>query len=254
VLTARQTTYFRTQRLAVWIGGPLEVVTLLIGWVVLMRMVPWPPMTDSAHQIARIYITRRNGIMFGTILAGMGGGLMTLWLAVLCLHIRRSEGRWGPLSLAELLFAAAIPLEFLVPATTQLIAAYEAGRLPAPFIKLMHDLSVTFWFQPDYTFIPELLLMAYAVYTSTGENRVFPRWLGHLSFVAGLAFIAPMFSNFVMKGALAFNGVLGYWIPVAAFAVWVIAVTVALLQAINQEEAEALADANTLDGATLVPA
>jgi hypothetical protein len=41
-------------------------------------------------------------------------------------------------------------------------------------------------------------------------------------------------------GPLAWNGVIGFWVPVVAFFIWIVAVAVVLLRAIDREPADSL--------------
>jgi hypothetical protein len=46
---------------------------------------------------------------------------------------------------------------------------------------------------------------------------------------------------FFHDGPLAWNGVIGFWVPVVAFFIWIVAVAVVVMRAIDRELANSLA-------------
>jgi hypothetical protein len=86
------------------------------------------------------------------------------------------------------------------------------------------------------TGVVELAVIGVAILGDGGENRVFPRWGSALNFLTALAFVGGALSIFFTTGPFAWNGVVGYWIPVFAFAFWILGMTFLLLRAVNRQE------------------
>ena len=53
------------------------------------------------------------------------------------------------------------------------------------------------------------------------DEAIWPRWVGWLAALAGCAYALRVGTLFTVEGAFAADGVLGLWVPVAAFASWI---------------------------------
>lgn len=80
----------------------------------------------------------------------------------------------------------------------------------------------------------ELLAMAGAAFAVVGmlascaALAVWPRWVGRLAAVAAVAYALRVGTLFTTEGAFAADGLLGFWVPVVAFASWLFVASVVL--------------------------
>ena len=79
--------------------------------------------------------------------------------------------------------------------------------------------------------------MGVAIFTDSDESPIFPRWAAWLSvWVATLSI--PGGAMILFKtGPLAFNGLLAIWVPLGVFFIWIVAMTVLVIKAINRSPA-----------------
>ncbi|MCW2550998.1 MAG: hypothetical protein JWR78_779 [Mycobacterium sp.] len=84
------------------------------------------------------------------------------------------------------------------------------------------------------TLVVQAVVLTTASFLDRTEPATFPRWFGYLNAWYALPGGAVMVFN---DGPLAWNGVFAYWIPLVAFSVWMIAVTVVMLQSIGAQQA-----------------
>ena len=80
------------------------------------------------------------------------------------------------------------------------------------------------------------LLLTIASFVDRTEPGTFPRWFGYLNAWYALLALPGGAVMIFNDGPLAWNGVFAFWIPLVAFSVWMIAVTVVLLQSIKAEQ------------------
>jgi hypothetical protein len=82
----------------------------------------------------------------------------------------------------------------------------------------------------------ELIAMAAAAFAVVGllascaTLAIWPRWVSRLAAVTALAYALRVGTVFSTEGAFAADGVLGFWVPVVAFASWLFAASVVLTQ------------------------
>jgi hypothetical protein len=68
---------------------------------------------------------------------------------------------------------------------------------------------------------------------------VFPRWYGYLSLWCTLIWVSGGLTMFFKSGVFAWNGLISWWAVAISYAIWVVALTVALLRsAIPHQERE----------------
>jgi hypothetical protein len=68
------------------------------------------------------------------------------------------------------------------------------------------------------------------------DGAVWPRWLGWLAALTAVAYSLRVGTLFVTEGAVAADGVLGFWVPVAAFAGWILIASVELTLDLRKNE------------------
>jgi hypothetical protein len=68
-----------------------------------------------------------------------------------------------------------------------------------------------------------------------GEVREFPRWVGYLSLLTAFLFVLAGAALFFKEGGYAYNGLLGMYLPLAIFFVWVEGVTWAMTAKLRAE-------------------
>lgn len=237
---------FNIQRACVWLGGPLALLGMAIGQLGLARFVPPPSPAHSAERIAAIYASRSGWIMAGAILTCFMAALWAPFTVVLSRHLKRMEGEGGILSATQLVLGTILILEFFVPLTIMIVAAFRPD-LPASTIQMLNDMAQIFWVGLTYSLVLEVFVIGLAVLRDSHETPIFPRWVGYLNLVFGTLWVASPFLAFFKQGPLAWNGLLLWWVALAIYVIWIGVMTFAMLKAIDSEESEAIAR-NGADG------
>jgi len=235
----------RSQIAILWWAIAFMVVWAL-AFLFLLHMVPPPPATDSAEQVAHWYQNRSTSIKIGATLSGLTSAFMLpFWAVVACQIWRQEKGPpiWTIVSAAAgtmmSLFITFCPIFWGVAAFTP----YRAPEITA----IMHQLGVLAFVTTDQ-FSP-FCWAAVAVVCfipQPAPHSPFPRWLGYLSIWTALIFEAGAAAFNFNKGPLAWNGLLVYWAPLVFFGVWLIVMCPLLFKNLKLQ----LRDAQAAEAAT----
>jgi hypothetical protein len=216
------------------------IVILLVGIWPIAGLLPVPSPNYSAQQIADFYRTDTVRLRVGLFVMLIG----VFSYGPLCVAISRRMRRMSPRqsALASVQLSAAtvgwvfLFLPFLIMSAT----AYRPQRAPE-ITQGMNDIA---WFVLVMDFVPfcvQYLAIAIAVFADRSPVPVFPRWVAYLNLWVVVLFIPTGVITFFKTGPLTYGGILGFYIPLAVFAVWLVAMPYAVtrhLQREAQEEAD----------------
>jgi hypothetical protein len=212
------TTDARNLRLLTW-TGPVGIIVVLIGWMVLAGFLPPPSPAMSSAQFAAMWTEHAELKRLGMVICVWGGVLYVPFTVAVGFMLRRGESAARILSTTQMalgtLGAVFFSLNFLVLAT----AAYRS-ELPGDATQTLTDLGFIMTFSPVAPFTFQYALIGLAILQDPGERPVFPRWVGYLNFWVALLLIPACAIPFFKTGIMAWNGILAFWIPVAVFVAW----------------------------------
>jgi hypothetical protein len=235
----------RSQLLCLWCA-PLVVLTLAVGWALLAQFFPPHDPTWTAQKVAAVYAAHRGGIRVGMVLAMVSGVFFAFWSAVVIVQVKRIEGRFAVMAYVQTLCAAAGLVFFMVPPMIWTAAAFRESQDPG-VVRALNDLGWMLYMLGIVPFLGWCLAFAIAVLSDTGDDHVFPRWVGYLSIWAAVGMVPTLFVGCFKTGPLAWNGLLAFYVSVAAFFTWFCALTVVLFKVVKGQ-ARAAAAAHVADG------
>jgi hypothetical protein len=164
--------------------------------------------------------------------------------------MKRIEGRHTPLTYTQLGLGVLLPIEFIVPIYFWQAAAYRPER-SAESIQMLNDLGWLPFAGLVFTIVLQAVVLGVAVLSDKRNEPIFPRWFGYFSICSALLFCPAALNVFVKDGPLAWNGLIAWWLLLAAFFVWVLVVTGVLLRAASiQQRDEPTAASRLFDTAT----
>jgi hypothetical protein len=227
----------RGQQLCIW-GGPLAMAMFLVG-LLLCGFLPPPSPADNPEQVAAMFQDRTNFIRIGLLFLAFGGAFFCPWVAAITVQMKRIEGQFAPLSYTQLGVGVLIALEVIFPAFFWQTAAFRPATRDPGIIQTLNDMS---WLPIDAvieTTVVQALAVGTAILLDDSEHKVYPRWLGYLSFWAALLQCTSSMAVFFKTGPFAWNGILSWWMVVAVFGIWLVAMTVMTMKAIKRQIMEA---------------
>jgi hypothetical protein len=226
----------KLQRGAMWCG---VVMLVLFGvfFILVAGLVPPLSPTANAEQITAFLVEHKLRVRIGIALTLLAAPLALPFLAVICLRIRRIEGKWGVLSVTQIFAGVIFVPGFLFPMMVLAAAAFRPEHRPPEITLALDDVFWLMFVGIVGTLLIQAGVLAIASFVDRTDPPTFPRWFGYLNLwyavLATPGGAVMIFNN----GPLAWNGVFAFWVPLVAFGVWIISLVVVNLRSIGAEQA-----------------
>lgn len=219
------------------------VPALLVIWGSAFLLFPGfvQPMSPamSAEEVAAFYRDPDNlaRIRYSMILFNWFSVGLVPVLALIVMQMRRMAHRTPILVYSVLGCIAGGPTLFLLANLFWLLAAFRPER-SAELIQLFNDMAwVTFTSQVGFLVFQSLFL-ALAIYLDRQPRPVFRSWVAHFNLAIALALVPASFVGLALEtGALAWDGLLTFWVKNIAIALWIAVMGIALGQVIYRRRA-----------------
>ena len=210
------------------------VVLFLIGWVLLARMIPPPSPMNTPEQIGRFYRDHLFGIRVGMVLAIFASALLLPWGGAICAQMLRLEGPRAPLTWAWIAAQGCVVIEFVYPCAFWLVAAFRPDDVSR--VQTFNDMGWLPFLGIVCTGMFQMVALAVATLRDQRAEPVYPRWFAYFQLWCALG-VGLTFGVWIFKtGPLAWDGLIGFWIPVSVYFVWVLTTTVMTGRAINNDD------------------
>lgn len=208
----------RTQLFCVWMG-PVFLVTYGIAFWGIAQYIPPHPPSLGAEQVAWFYAEFTNRIRIGQVLGLIFCVLLFPWFAIISAQMARIEGRFPVLAIMQFGGATLLIVFFQICGMLWIIAAWRQELDPA-IVRLIHEGSWLMFVMifPAYTM--QLFSIAIAGFMDKSEHPMWPRWACYFNMWVGLAGMGGGLATFFKTGPFAWNGLIGFYIPVAMFTLW----------------------------------
>jgi hypothetical protein len=130
------------------------------------------------------------------------------------------EGPGRLLTYTFLIAAAGGMMDFVLPLLFMEAAAFRPGD--ASFVQHLDDLGWLCFIAGAPIFSVQAAAVGISTLLSREDEQALPRWWGYLSLWCTVLFAPGIFVAFFKTGPLAWNGVVGFWIPAVGFGIWVL--------------------------------
>jgi len=143
----------------------------------------------------------------------------------------------APLTWAWIAAQGCVVIEFVYPCTFWLVAAFRPED--APRVQTFNDLGWLPFLGIVCTGMFQMVALALVTLRDRRSDPVYPRWFAYFQLWCALG-VGLTFGVWIFKtGPLAWNGLVGFWIPVTFYFIWVIGTTIMTGRAIkNDNESE----------------
>ena len=218
----------RAQLCCVWLGGPTFLVLYGIFFWGVAGWIPPSPPSWSAAQIAGFYAEHRMSIRVGQLGGLIASTLLFPFWAVITGHIARIEGvhRGKPPVLALMQFGGAVLLQvfFALCSMLWIVATYRP-ELDAATVRVLHDAGWLIFVMVFPAFVMQMLCIGIAAFIDESPDPIWPRWAGYLNVWVGIGGMGGGLAVFFKVGPFAWNGVIGFYIPISVFTIWLLSMT-----------------------------
>lgn len=222
--------------------GRVLFTLFFLGWVVLARFVPAPSPSDSPEQIADRYNDNQAGIQVGATFMLISFCFWAAWGAVVANWTRRSHGGGRVLANVQLVSLTISEMVGVICAFLWALASYRPEEIDPEITSTINDAAWLMFLIPWPPFSMWCVALAIAVFRDKreGTDRDFPRWVGYLSLLTAFLFAPAGAALFFKDGGYAYDGLLGMYLPLAIFFVWVEGVTWAMTAKLKRDRTELL--------------
>lgn len=207
----------RIRVFCIWMW-PAGFVSFLIAFALIAGFVPPPSPAWSAARIAQFYAHNRTGIRVGMIGSMFGSALLLPFYTLVSAEIRKIEGPSA--LLAPIQFGGAVVLVtfFQIITLGWLLASYRPEISPE-IIRALNDYGWFVWSMLIPTYVIQFVCMAAAGFMDIRPHPLWPRWAAYLNLWVAMTGAGGVLAVFFKKGPFAWNGLVGFWIPVIVFAI-----------------------------------
>lgn len=197
---------------------PICIVGFLIGFIGFANMVPPPQPSWTAQELADFYSGNLTGFRIGILMAMFFSALMLPFYAAISEEIKQIEGR--PALLASTQYGGAVILIaiFQLISLCWITASFRQEISPE-ITRMLNDFCWFCWSTFIPTFSIQYICMAVAGFMDIRERPLWPRWAAYLNLWVAVTGAGGVLAVFFKKGPFAWNGIIGFWIPVIVFAV-----------------------------------
>jgi hypothetical protein len=216
----------RTQLFCVWLA-PLGAVLYLIFFAAIAKFVPPPsPHWTQAH-VANFFATHRTAIRIGMI-GGLVSSMMFFPLfTVISIQMQPVEGRRPVLSLLQWAGGLMLIIWFGLCMMLWIVATFRNSLSPNT-IQMLNDFSWLIFVMLFPEYVMQMLSIGVCALRDRSPNPIWPRWAGYFNCWIAFSGIGGGLAVFFKHGPFAWNGLIGFWVPLCMFGCW-LAVTTWLL-------------------------
>ena len=228
-----KTANVKTQLISLW-TAPVFGVILLIAFLAFPGF--FPPMSPdmTPDQVAKFYADNAAMVRFSMITFNLCGIMLVPMFMVIVVQMKRMATQSHVFAYCFLTAAVSGATLFALADIFYLVAAFRPDRNPE-LVQLLNDMAWMIFIAPVGMVVAQLLLLALAIYFDNGPNPVFPRWVGHYAVATALAMAPAAGAAVFHTGALAWDGVVSFWLRNGAFALFVVVMFFVLRAALHRQ-------------------
>jgi hypothetical protein len=224
------------QRICLWLV-PAFGVLLLVAFCVFPGFMPPSSPTLTADEVANFYRANVGRIRASMLIFNLCGIMFIPFFMVIVVQMQRMANPSRAFAYSYLSAAASGATMFALADLAWLIAAFRPERDPQ-LLMLLNDLAWLAFITPVGFIIAQNFCLALAVYMDAQPRPVFPRWVGHFNIATALLMAPAAFALMHMKGPLAWDGILSFWVRIGTYVLYVTVMFVVVRAAINRQALE----------------
>lgn len=226
----------RVQRVLIW-AGPLMVAIWFATFIFVMGFFPPSEPSATADEIRQLYADKPTAIKLGLVIVMAASALLVPWAAAISGQLRRIDGA-NALAATQLVSCGLLSLEFITPIGVWMAAAYRFDDRSAEVTQALHDVGWILFVTVIWSLWVQMWCIVAAIFIDRGAEPVLPRWLGYLTAWSAILITPAGLVLFFKDGAFAWDGIVGIYIPLAAFAIWMGAISYEVHKVLTRQIAE----------------
>lgn len=222
------------QLACVW-SGPVFLAVYAIGFIGIARFLPPPSPSLSTAEVAALFDDDRTAIRVGMLIGLVASTLLIPYFAVISAQIARIEGRFPVLAMVQFGGGVLLVVFFGLCSMIWITATFRPGLDPAT-VRMLNDFGWLTFVMVFPAYCLQMLCMSIAGFIDTSPEPVWPRWSAYLNLWVGLSGTGGALAVFFKVGPFAWNGLIGFYIPIVMFAIWLAVSTTLLHRGIVRQQ------------------
>lgn len=224
-------------QLGLWACGIGFGVLFFVGLMPLSGFIPPPSPELSGAELMDKYGSDLNLVKLGIVVGLLGATLLVPWSALVTIQIARmEEGRRVPLwAIFSGIAGTVNAVAFILPFIFWAGAYYRADRSPE-LVQLISDMTWLEFLLFFPTFSMQLICLGMAGLTQLQGPKVFPRWFCYLNLWMAVVGGTGVLCIFFFSGPFAWNGAIGFYLPVGAYVPFLLITYVQFYRTIQAEK------------------
>lgn len=223
----------RIQRVLIW-SGPLMVAIWFATFIFVMKFFPPSNPAAKAAEIVDLYRRGEISIKVGLVITMAASALLVPWAVAISGQLKRIRGAKA-LADTQLVSCGLLSLEFITPIGVWMAASFRFDDRAADVTEAMHDLGWILFVTVIWSVWVQMFAIATAILIDRRPTPVLPHWVGYLSIWAAILITPAGLVLFFKHGPFAWNGIIGIYIPLAGFAIWVGALSYQVHRALTKQ-------------------
>lgn len=219
------------------LGGHVATILFAVGWIVCAKFLPAPSPLLSAEEITMHYVEHETGVRLGVTLMFLGFSMWIPWGSVLAAWARHVEKKDGAPVLTYVLISSSCigAVVGVMCAFLWGVAAFRPGQLAPDITMTLNDMAWQMFLLPWGPFSVWCIAHSLVILRDKSSRPVFPRWLAGLGFWTAFIYIPAFAVLFFKDGGFAYDGLLGMYIPLIAFFIWMEGVNYTMVRSLKRE-------------------
>jgi hypothetical protein len=224
----KQRTSLYFELVSAWCG-PAFLLAFVICFMLFGMNLPAPPSpTLDAQAIAARIANNVGSLRLGWVLGLVFIALYMPWSAQISAHMARIEQHARTMTYVQLIGGALTVFVVSFAILCWSIATFRPDRPPA-IQQMLTDFG---WLSLETQWAlttVQMCAMAFIGLSDASEKPLWPRWVCWLSIWCGLSFIPASLTQYLKTGPFAWDGMLSFYVPYAAWLVWCLAISVYMI-------------------------
>ncbi|KAI0107256.1 integral membrane protein [Nemania sp. FL0031] len=213
--------------------GLIAGAFFLVGFIAADFLPPMPP-SYTAEQVTAHYKYHQTGIHVFAAFLMIACTFWVPYVVVISDQMRRIPNIPWAFPALQLASGVVSTAGFLIPGLVLGVAGLRVERDPRE-LQLLNDM---FWLTVIMTFQPFIVMSwvwSYAIFKDNRDTPLYPKYVAYVACFLSTMFLWSSATHVATKGPFAWDGALGFWVPLAALGIQLPGETYFLLRAIRRD-------------------
>ncbi|MCW3040945.1 MAG: hypothetical protein JWM31_2850 [Solirubrobacterales bacterium] len=233
--------------------APIFTLLTAIGFLGLSHMYDPAAAHLSPVELSAFYADRHVAVEVGMSLLCVGTAFLAIFSVQLGIELWRIEGRSILMSASQALGGFGVVMLIFISCCLWIGAAYRAGNADPDVTVALNDAA---WFGFLVGWVMLALQMATTAAITLHDKRadpLVPRWFSWAAAVGAVLLVTANGCAVTKTGPFAWDGVLGYYLPMAIWGTWLDGHAVLVRRAVRARHAAAVTVSDAASSATDEP-